>query len=289
MEGQTISMIQFTVIFLLSIGSSSYGHTIYTGKYITKNYFDKYDKFTEQEFDNFVANEIPHGLSEIVTDKNNVGPTLSGLRRDVTGEGSHRRLYSSIRFKLQRKLQTEFTAHSCEVIIVERLPNGVFADPFELHHLVERGVFSDAAVFGDTNLELPSFRSNQSVVEIHMSLASELLSRNEDDVEVDIDLPLHARYPPLGHGFSRVEFGQPDIFICCCLDGNVLNKSCLFMPIDHIAPDNKARAVTWDIPCGNKEHAGVVYAVTFGFASVAAMLIVLTSICYSGSNRLKLS
>ncbi|GFQ06781.1 phosphatidylinositol-glycan biosynthesis class x protein, partial [Phtheirospermum japonicum] len=225
-------------------------------------------------------------------DKNNAGPTLSGLRRDVTGEGSHRHLSSSIRFKLQHKLISELTAHSCEVIIIERLPNGVFADPFELHHLVERAVFTDAAVFGDTNLELPSFRSNQSVVEIHMSLASTVLSRNEGDVEVNLDLPLHARYPPLGHGFSRVEFGQPDLFICCDLDGNVPNRSCLFMPIDHIVPDNKASAVIWDIPCGNKEHAGVVSAVTFGFAIVTAVLIVVTSVCYSrseGSHNLKLS
>ncbi|KAL3619452.1 hypothetical protein CASFOL_037022 [Castilleja foliolosa] len=275
-------LIRFVVIFIFSFGSSSYGQTNYTGKYITSNYFDKFIEFTKQEFDNFIANEIPQGLSKIVTDKNNAGPTLSGLHRDVTGEGSHRRLSSSIRFKLQDKLESELTAHSCEVIIIERLPNGVFADPFELHHLVERGVFTDPAVFGDTNLELPSFHSNQSVVEIHMSLASKVSSRNEDDVEINVELPLHARYPPLGHVFSRVEFGQPDLLICCGFDRNVVNKSCLFMLVDQTVV-NKDNDVIWDIPCGNKEHAGAVYTVTFGFAIVAVMLIVLTSICYSGS------
>ncbi|KAI3453378.1 hypothetical protein Pfo_010041 [Paulownia fortunei] len=285
-------MIRFEVIFLIVIGSSvhalSFGHTGYMEKYIAKNYFEKYDSFIEQEFDNFLANEIPLGLCEVLIDKNHVVPTLSNLHQNVTGEGSHRRLSSSIRFKLQPKLKPELTAHSCEVIVIERLPSGVFADPFELEHLVQRGVFTDAAVFGDTNLELPSFRSNQSVVEIHMS-ASKVLARYEDNLEVNIEVPLHARYPPLGLGFSRVEFGQPDLFMCCSLEGNVLNRSCLFMPNNHIL-DDKASPVIWEIPCGIKEHAGVVSAVTFGFAIVTSLLIVLTSICYSdskGSKKLK--
>ncbi|CAN6343974.1 unnamed protein product [Urochloa humidicola] len=50
------------------------------------------------------------------------------------------------------------------------LPNGVFAGPFELQHFVERKVFLDMAVFGDTNLELPSALSNRSAVEIHFDL-----------------------------------------------------------------------------------------------------------------------
>lgn len=109
-------------------------------KYIAKNYFEKYDSLIEQEFDNFIANEIPLGLRKVFKDKNHVVPTQSGLHRNVTGEGSHRHLSSSIRFKLQHELKSELTAaHSCEVIIIERLPSGVFADPFELQHLVQRG------------------------------------------------------------------------------------------------------------------------------------------------------
>lgn len=61
------------------------------------------------------------------------------------------------------------------------------------------------------------------------------------------------------------------------------------MPTNHIL-DEKTSPVIWEIPCGIKEHAGVVSAVTFGFAIVTALLIVLTSISYSdseGSNKLK--
>lgn len=56
-------------------------------------------------------------------------------------------------------------------------------------------VFTDVAVFGDKNLELPSFRSNRTVVEIHMNIASKMLSSHEDDLVVNLEVPLHARYP----------------------------------------------------------------------------------------------
>lgn len=60
--------------------------------------------------------------------------------------------------------------------------------------LLSVAVFVDAGVFGDTNLELPSFRSNQSVVEIHMSISSAMVASQEDDLEINVKVPLHARY-----------------------------------------------------------------------------------------------
>lgn len=86
---------------------------------------------------------------------------------------------------------------------------------------------------------------------------------------------------PLGLGYSRVEFGAPDIFMCCSTEGDVPKTSCQSMPTNHI-PDKKANPI-WEIPCGNKEHAGVVSAITFGFAIATALLIVWTSISYSSS------
>lgn len=59
-------------------------------------------------------------------------------------------------------------------------------------------VFSDVSVFGDTNLELPSFRSNRSVVEIHV----EISSRDYENGEISIKLPLHARYQVNYHSIS---------------------------------------------------------------------------------------
>jgi phosphatidylinositol glycan class X len=52
-------------------------------------------------------------------------------------------------------------------------------------------VFLDVAVFGDTNLELPSALSNRSAVEIHFDLKPS----TSMDCNLVVELPLHARYP----------------------------------------------------------------------------------------------
>ncbi|XP_051119569.1 uncharacterized protein LOC127243533 isoform X2 [Andrographis paniculata] len=266
------------VVMFLTIFGSSYGRAGFVEKYISQSYFEKYDSLIDSKFSQFIAEEIPLGLCIVRRDGNCITPTLSTLHRDVIGEGSHRRLSSSITFKFQPKVEPDLTGQSCKLIVIERLPSGVFADPFELQHLIQRGVFADAAVFGDTNLELPSFRSNQSVVEIHMNIASK-----ESQLGLNLEVPLHARYQPLGdEGYSRVEFGKPDWVMCCSPEGNV---SCALMLADRISESR----VTWEIPCGMKKHVGVVSSVTFGFAIMAALLIILASVCYSDNNNFLLS
>lgn len=56
-----------------------------------------------------------------------------------------------------------------------------------------------ASVFGDTNLESPSIQSNRSLVEIHMDVGSNALSASKNELEINIELPIHARYPVMYH------------------------------------------------------------------------------------------
>ncbi|XP_011070312.1 uncharacterized protein LOC105155997 isoform X3 [Sesamum indicum] len=184
-----------------------------------------------------------------------------------------------------------FIANEIPLTLCKVLEDGncVLPTLSNLHRSVIGEVFSDAAVFGDTNLELPSFRSNRSVVEIHMSIGSKMLSRHHDKFEINCEVPLHARYPPLGLGFSRVEFGQPDLFMCCSLEVNGFKRSCAYLPTNNIS-DYKASPLAWEIPCGIREHAGVVSAITYCFALVSALLIVVLSFCYTdnkGSSKPK--
>lgn len=69
----------------------------------------------------------------------NFAPKLSILHRRLIGEGSHRRLSTSIRFDICQESVSKLPDHYCEAIIVEKLPAGVFADPFELQDLLHRG------------------------------------------------------------------------------------------------------------------------------------------------------
>ncbi|KAK4359307.1 hypothetical protein RND71_021536 [Anisodus tanguticus] len=90
-------------------------------------------------------------------------PKLSALHRKLIGEGSHQRLSSSLRLKMSSE-STSGPPKFCE-----------------------RGVFRDAAVFGDTNLELPSFLSNRSLVEVHLEVGSNLTSQQKDELEIHMD------------------------------------------------------------------------------------------------------
>lgn len=56
-------------------------------------------------------------------------------------------------------------------------------------------MYGDVAVFGDTNLELPSFLSNRSAVEIHIDLGFKKASKLKRGLEINVDIPLHAQYP----------------------------------------------------------------------------------------------
>ncbi|XP_057480344.1 uncharacterized protein LOC130767482 isoform X3 [Actinidia eriantha] len=250
-------------------------------KYITELYFKKHDSLLDSDFKSFIANELALGSCGVLQDKLNIAPRLSVLQRYLIGEGSHRRISSSIRLSIQPESTPELPRPLCKIIILARLPSGIFADPFELQQLLQRGVFTDTVVFGDTNLELPSIVSNRSVVEVHVDVGGpNILSEDGNGLELNIELPLHVRYPPLGElGFSRVEFGEPDLFMHCSIEEEAHNQSCLFVQTG--SGDESRTDIVWEVPCGIEEHSGVVSVVTFVSAAVSALFIVLAAIHYS--------
>ncbi|XP_020086549.1 uncharacterized protein LOC109708971 [Ananas comosus] len=209
---------------------------------------------------------------------------VSELQRKLVGEGSHRNLVSTLRFiDCSDAMPNFLNSYDCEAVIIERLPRGVFADPFELQHLVNRRVFADVAVFGDTNLELPSALSNKSIVQIHMDLQHHNLLSN---CEIVIELPLHARYPPLDvSGYATVDIGGPDLLLRF-RPKEVSSNSCFWSvtPVD-VGP---AKMVKWQIPCGSEAHSGMVSTITFVSALVGAMSIVFSAVFYSPKNVSKI-
>ncbi|XP_065010477.1 uncharacterized protein LOC135640182 isoform X4 [Musa acuminata AAA Group] len=160
--------------------------------YLTSSYFAQQKSLFDSDCHDYLAGEFSSGdfckgmASEISLLQ------LSDLQRRLHGEGSHRHLISTLKFMNRSYIRSLLDSHDCKAVIIERLPIGIFADLFELQHLVHRKVFLDAAVFGDTNLELPSALSNRSIVEVHMNIGHENPLRGYETV---LELPLHARYP----------------------------------------------------------------------------------------------
>ncbi|WVZ91099.1 hypothetical protein U9M48_037313 [Paspalum notatum var. saurae] len=202
-------------------------------------------------------------------------PTLSKLHRQLVGEGSHRRLVYSVEFGACQGAMVNFLdGYDAHLVIIEKLPNGVFADPFELQHFVERKVFLDVAVFGDTNLELPTALSNQSSVEIHFDLRPSTLT----NCNLVIDLPLHARYPPLdASGYATVEFGCPNLLLRY-RKKEIISDSCLWVLKNCEAA--LAEKAAWRIPCGDERHIGFVSSITFLSALICSMSIVLAVLIF---------
>ncbi|KAJ6714785.1 PHOSPHATIDYLINOSITOL-GLYCAN BIOSYNTHESIS CLASS X PROTEIN [Salix viminalis] len=230
-----------------------------------KSYFEKYDSLLEINFQNFTANELLSSSCKLLLDNLNHLLRVSVPWHNLRGEGSHRHISSTIRFHMQPFSMSQLHIPFCKVIITERLPSGVFADPFELQHLRERGA-----------------------VEIHMRVGCTSLLGHK--LEISVDLPLHARYPPVDDsGYSKVKFGEPDLFLSCSMEGNGENKSCLLLPTNDMAGPRTADDV-WRIPSRTRAHTGIVSAVTFLAASSSTLLIALASIFYSDSklcNNLK--
>ncbi|KAL8196335.1 hypothetical protein R6Q57_025335 [Mikania cordata] len=243
-------------------------------KYLTEAYFQKHDTLNDWVFQDFISSELSH----VLCGKQNFMPKLSVMRRDLTGEGSHRRLTTSIKIEIQQEVISKLPSLFCEAIIIERLPSGVFADPFELEHLTERGVFSGASAFGDTDLELPTVRANRSVVEVHVDLSPNSFSGN-NGWELNIELPLHARYAPLGNqGYTRVEFTSPDLFVHWIADGNPLNQSCIFPSTNEGVTSS---AFVWEVPSGILKHTTIVSVLTFISAVAGSLSVFIACVFYS--------
>ncbi|KVH88742.1 phosphatidylinositol-glycan biosynthesis class X protein [Cynara cardunculus var. scolymus] len=261
--------------------SSSSFSELGSRKYITEAYFQKYESLSDRTFQDFIAYELSNGFCEMLQDKHNFVPKLSVLQRRLIGEGSHRLLTSSIRIESQPEVSSKLPSLFCKAIIVERLPSGVFADPFELEHLTELGVFMDASAFGDTDLELPTVRANRSVVEVHMDLGPSTLFGNKNGWEFNIELPLHARYAPLGeHGYTKAEFGSPDLFVRCIVEGDAHNQSCIF-PSTNDGVRSTDAATIWEVPSGIVKHTKVVSMLTFVSAVASAFSIFMACVYHS--------
>ncbi|CAM0881677.1 unnamed protein product [Alopecurus aequalis] len=193
-------------------------------------------------------------------------PAHSEVHRKLVGEGSHRRLVYSLKFgNCEDDVVKFLDSYDANLVIIEKLPSGVFADPFELQHFIERKVFLDVAIFGDTNLELPSALSNRSAVEIHFDL-NPSTSMNCNLV---VELPLHARYPPLASsGYVTVEFGGPDLLLRYRKKDT--QDSCIWV-LKNLDTAHVEKAA-WLVPCGDGAQAGFVSSLTFISALVCSML-----------------
>lgn len=241
----------------------------------------------------FASHELPHGtILELSLEPagwlNCVSSTPSehyeGLEvmeveRKLIGNGAHRELSSSITIRVEK-------SKACNMVIVEKLPSGVFADMFELGGLVARGAYVDAVIYGDHNLEMPSLHSSESIVVLHTSIDSNV-SHLEHLLQAKVLLPLHARYPPLSfESHVSVNFSIPYVLFQCFHKDD--NTTAANMADSKPMRNNMAWAVLtwkestsldsiglqWAVPAGNPLHSQFV-AVTTACTSLIGVVVLL--------------
>lgn len=103
------------------------------------SYFEKYDCLVDSGFRDFITSDLHSQLCHKQPDGESISIRQSVLKRHLIGDGSHRHLSSSIKLDIDPKLASQLKDKYCEAIFIERLPIGVFADPFELQNLHQRG------------------------------------------------------------------------------------------------------------------------------------------------------
>lgn len=105
-----------------------------------QSYYERYTNLHDSDFENFMSQELTSGFCEVLPEIHNFMLRLSVLKRNLIGEGSHRSMSTLMILQNQPPQSlSDILSYSCELITIERLPLGVFADPFELQHLVQRG------------------------------------------------------------------------------------------------------------------------------------------------------
>ncbi|KAL2610796.1 hypothetical protein R1flu_022488 [Riccia fluitans] len=143
---------------------------------------------------------VPLTVSAVNLDSGDPKASVVAITRSLRGSGAHRELETDIALEFGLEV-TSGLAGVCDLVIYEKLSNGVFADPFQLQRLKEQGAFKKVHIYGDTDLERPARISYPSVVEVHTALVrkeTSMVGAHPGKFQAKVSLPLHARYPPTG-------------------------------------------------------------------------------------------
>lgn len=94
-------------------------------------------------------------------------------------------------------------------------------------------------------------------------------------------IALYSILQPLGkHGYTKVEFGSPDLFVRCIVEGDSYNQSCIFSSANDGIRSSSA-AIFWEVPSGIVKHTKVVSVLTFISAVVGALSILAACVFHS--------
>lgn len=128
------------------------------------------------------------------------------LRQEVLKDGFHRDLLTTVKFG-----QSIEDLQTCQLLIKQYIPTGLFVDPYELASLRETNITEAVMVSENFNMEAPNYLSEESEVLIYAA---------QDPQCIDCFqafLPVHYRYhrPHSKDGETFILVNKPDLLMYC--------------------------------------------------------------------------
>lgn len=196
-----------------------------------------------------------------------------------------------------------FDSHKFTVL--QLLPAGLYADPYELQNLVtttmQRGdskLLSSFKVFGLIDVEKIETECSQTV----LSISAHYAACQTDDasctahMQMELTVPLHARYPApqtfhapgfkafLWSGLHHYNITRPLFLVEDASESGAATPRCYSTPAQQISSSGQ-QFVYWTIPTGGMWHMQLVEIVTV-LTAVCSLCILLKAIFQDSKTRM---
>lgn len=138
------------------------------------------------------------------------------MERSLIGQGFHRNLETSI--VLDKDLRELYSSAQCSLLLIESLPAGVYADPFQLSSMGPvKG--SEIRLDGVVNIEAAEFMSKLHELYVFINVSLYAADTKTEQTDINISFPIHARYhkpssdPNVSH--SKATIFHPGLYSNC--------------------------------------------------------------------------
>uniref|UniRef100_A0A2C9M139 Phosphatidylinositol-glycan biosynthesis class X protein n=1 Tax=Biomphalaria glabrata TaxID=6526 RepID=A0A2C9M139_BIOGL len=202
------------------------------------------------------------------------------LKRTLLGHGFHRDLIT--RLTLPPGITASLSKPQCTLLLIETLPSGVYADPYQLNSLK---LFGGSQVLFDSpvNVENAEFLSRSHELYIFVNVSDHFTKDSTNHTEIDVSFPIHARYhkPSPDKTHAIVTILHPSLYSNCSESDvtssitapcDLSNTSiCDWVPLTYLST---SAPLTLYVPVGQESHKPIVILVTLLVSITVSALLV---------------
>lgn len=237
-----------------------------------------------------------HGL---IPSNGVINSTVAAAYAKVAVKGFHGRIQYTL------NSQAAVAEGACRITVLQALPAGVFADPYELANIARTPSKKNACylqlssyyVFGPTNVEKIEPECQSTLLSVSAEVQSQTSSSSSAHCkDLQLSVPLHARYPvpqssniDVGHvdSYHRYNMQDPSIILSCddTTSGVLPPQHVLNVSSSDGAPSSQRlyqlgmvqSDLHWIVPAGLTKHTKVLQYLTLlvAFGSLCAVFVAI--------------